>query len=547
MTKVLSAPEPGRWRVGQPAGSSPEATTPYLDAVHRYVTGEPSRLTVPGHKGGLAAPASLLHGHGAAAMALDVPQLIEGIDRASGHASPFELAERRAAVAWGAARTWFLTGGATQGNLAACLTVACAAATPAVAVQRSSHSSTFSGMALAGLRPTSVMPELDEQLAVAHGITPEALRAQLQRNPAIRAVFVVSPSYFGACADVRGLAAVAHEHGAVLVVDEAWGAHLRFSDALPPDALTSGADLVISSPHKHLGSLSGSAMLHLGHGAPAWLTAGKVDRALGLVTSTSPSSLLLASLDAARARAEVEGGPLLAMAVRELREVREAICEIPGLVAIDESFVGRPGFAGLDPLRLTIDVRATGWTGYQLAEALRASAGVELELALERVVVAVFGVGESPLASAEPMLDGLAALSHAWVRSRRAPAPRGGPAAAELAAASPRHTGSARRPHGPRAAQTPREALWAPSTLVPIEQAQGRVAAEALVPYPPGIPAVLPGEVIDGDVLRGLRDAVSLGAHLRGATDPTLQHVLVVDDPLAALEASARVGVPGLA
>lgn len=543
MTEVVSAPEPRRLYTAHRAGSQPAAATPYLDAVRRYADSEPARLTVPGHKGGLAAPVSLLRELVGGAAALDVPQLIEGVDRETGRLSPFELAERRAAVAWGAARTWFLTGGATQGNLAACLAVASAGKGRRAAVQRSSHSSTFNGVALAGLNPTTVMPAVDGHLGIAHGVTAQALEEALARTAGINAVFVVSPTYFGTCADVAGLAEVAHRHGAALVVDEAWGSHLRFSSDLPPDALSCGADLVISSTHKHLGSLSGSAMLHLADRAPAWLSTECIDRALGLVSSTSPSSLLMASLDAARARAEVEGPPLLAMAARELAEVREALRAIPGLDVVDERWIGRPGVAALDPLRLTIDVRGTGRTGYELAAALRATAGVELELAQERVVVAVFGLGESPLLSAAPLIDGLLRLSATWRRAAGARERDLDPGETNVAAGSP----TCATPPAPRTTCTPREALWAPSVLVPVEQANGRVAAEALVPYPPGIPAVLPGEVIDAEALLVLRDAVRLGAHLRGATDPTLQRVLVVDDPLAALEPSARVRLPGFA
>ncbi|MDO9173742.1 MAG: amino acid decarboxylase, partial [Actinomycetota bacterium] len=175
MTKVVSAPESRRLRAAHHAGSQPAAATPYLDAVRRYADGAPARLTVPGHKGGLAAPVSLLRELIGGAAALDVPQLIEGVDRETGRLSPFELAERRAAAAWGAARTWFLTGGATQGNLAACLAVASAGRGRRAAVQRSSHSSTFNGVTLAGLHPTTVMPEVDGRLGIAHGVTPAAL------------------------------------------------------------------------------------------------------------------------------------------------------------------------------------------------------------------------------------------------------------------------------------------------------------------------------------------------------------------------------------
>ena len=204
--------------------------------------------------------------------------------------------------------------------MAACLAIAQRG--ERVVVQRTVHGSTIDGMVLAGLRPTFVAPEIDAELGVAHCVLPSALDAALAATPGAAAAIVVSPTYFGAVADVRGLARVAHAHGVPLVVDEAWGAHLAFSDALPEHALAAGADLVVSSTHKHAGSLTQSAMLHLGAGAH--FDEGGIDHALRLVSSTSPSSLLLASLDAARRHAALHGADLLERAVAELAVLRRA-------------------------------------------------------------------------------------------------------------------------------------------------------------------------------------------------------------------------------
>ncbi|MDO9354246.1 MAG: aminotransferase class I/II-fold pyridoxal phosphate-dependent enzyme, partial [Solirubrobacteraceae bacterium] len=500
MTELLNQPVAR----SAPTASADQLGAPYAEAVRAFAAAEPRRFTVPGHKGGPAAPRALSARLGGAET-FDLPLLIPGVDRPAGdgRAAPLERAERRAARAWGAARTWFLTAGATQGNLAACLAVA--QGERRVAVQRTSHGSTFNGVALAGLLPTSILPAFDRRLGIAHGVTPAALDDTLRRAPGIRAVFVVSPTYYGVCADAAGLAEVAHRHGAALIVDEAWGAHLRFSSLLPTDAISAGADLVISSTHKHLGSLGGSAMLHRAATAPDWLGEGAIDRALGLVTSTSPSSLLMASLDLARARAESEGEVLLESAVHELAQVRDALRSLPGLDVIDDRLLGHPGVHGIDPLRLCLDVRRTGLTGLQLAARLRAEDGIELELAQDRVIVAIFGLGESPATTAAPLIDGLARLSRSWA-DRDIP---------DLVEDLMPHTGAAR-------GWTPRDALWAPSRLTPVERSDGRIAAEAIVPYPPGIPVVLPGEVIDGAVLGRVRDAVLRGVWLRGASDPTL-------------------------
>src|SRR5205085_8649569 len=174
--------------------------------------------------------------------------------------------------------------GATQGNHGLALTVARPGET--AVVQRNSHASVVDGLVLSGGLPAWVTPEYDEQLGMAHGITPEALERRLADTPDARAVFMVSPTYYGMAADVEGCVAVAHAAGAAIVVDQAWGAHFGFHRDLPPSALAVGADAVLTSTHKTVGSLTQSAMLHVAHGSR--LDAGRLSRALRLVNTTSP-------------------------------------------------------------------------------------------------------------------------------------------------------------------------------------------------------------------------------------------------------------------
>ena len=264
-------------------------------------------------------------------------------------------------------------------------------------LQRNGHSSTIDALILSGLRPTFVAPEIDDELGIAHCLAPESLEAALARTPDAVAAWVVSPTYFGATADVRSLAEIAHRHGVPLIVDEAWGAHLAFSDELPEHALAAGADLVISSTHKMIGSMGQSAMLHLGGDR---LDAEIVDRTVTLTESTSPNSLLTASLDAQRRLAATHGSELIAESIVAVDRARAQIREIPGLDVLDERFVGRPGVFGYDPLRLAVDVRGLAIDGFEMARRLRESADINLELAGQNVIVGVFGMGEpaTPLA-----------------------------------------------------------------------------------------------------------------------------------------------------
>jgi len=481
---------------------------PYLEALIEYAAREPGRFHVPGHKGGPAADPVLAEAFGMAALEHDIPALIEGID-AGPEPTPFSRAQQLAAKAWGARRSWFLVNGASQGNHAACLALRHTGRR--VVVQRNVHSSTVDGLILAGLEPSFIAPVVDAELDIAHCVTPEALDAALAGAADAVGAMVVSPTYFGAVADVSGLADVAHARGVPLLVDEAWGAHLRFSDRLPASALECGADVVLSSVHKLVGSLTQSAILHLGEGGR--IDEQVVDRSVTLVESTSPNALLAGSLDAARRHAAVDGPELLAETVSGLERARAEIREILGLDVLDERLAATPGVHAYDPLRLAIDVRATGVTGHRMAALLRDLDDINLELAGETVVVAVFGIGER---AGESVGRLVAALRHA-VDEIGEPEPDTDHA--QPFAPPP--------PWGPLEL-SPREAFFAAQEAVPLGESAGRIAAESLAAYPPGVPNVLPGERISAETVEFIRDTLSHGGTLRGAVDRTLETVRVV-------------------
>ena len=490
-----------------------QADAPYLEALQAFASGGPRRFMVPGHTGGLATDPEWRLAVSPGALSIDVPLLIEGVDIATGgEQSPYDLARRLAADAWGASRTWFLTNGASQGNLAGCLAVAGLGSR--VVVQRNVHSSTIDGLVLAGLEPTFVAPEVDLELGIAHCVTPDALDAALTATPGAAAAMVVSPTYFGAVADLRSLAQIAHAHGVPLIVDEAWGAHLAFSELLPEHALAAGADLVVSSTHKHAGSLSQSAMLHLG--SSLHLSEERIDRSLGLVSSTSPSSLLRASLDASRRHAVLHGEALLADAIGDLAQVRERIERDCGLAVLDDRVVGRFGIAAVDPMRVCVDVRSTGATGYEVGRHL-CHDDVHVELCSHSVVVALFGLHDDVAAHGEAFRDG---LERCCERLRRRPQ------AATLHRRRP-------PPQWEAAAMAPRAAHLARSEAVPVSCAEGRIAAECLAAYPPGIPNVIPGERLTTEIIAHLLATVHEGGLVRGAGDPTLQTLRVVREPAA--------------
>jgi lysine decarboxylase len=488
-----------------------QPTAPYLDALVAYGLREPTRFHVPGHKGGRGADPGLLAALGVRALQLDIPQDTHGVD-VGPKPTPYEQAEQLAAAAYGAQQTWFLSNGATQGNHALCL----ALARPGthVVVQRNAHGSIVDGLVLSGAIPTFVKPATDDELGMAHGVTPDALRAAFARiDPAhpARAAFVVSPTYYGMTADVAALAEIAHAHGAALVVDQSWGPHFGFHPAVPESALKLGADAVLTSTHKIVGSFTQSAMLHVVAGGR--VDADEVARAVRLVRSTSPNSLLLGSLDGARRYIAVHGEALLSKTVAAAARACEAIDAVPGASVIGTRLVGEAGVHASDPLRIVIDVRGTGHSGYEVSAALRAAYDIHVELATHATLVLVLGIDQP--------VDALERFAHDFAETVRR---------------------LERRPDGtrplvvhppvedPEFVVTPREAFLGVTEVVAVEDAIGRVSCESIAGYPPGIPALMPGERVSEGLVAYLRELAGAGARLHGASDPDFRTITVLRD-----------------
>jgi arginine decarboxylase len=482
-----------------------QPTAPYLDAVVAYAFRGPGRYHVPGHKGGPGADPGLRKAIGMDGLAADVPQDIHGIDLGPSP-TPYELAEQLAAEAFGAARSFFLTNGATQGNHALCL--ALAPLGQRIVAQRNSHASIVDGLVLSGGIPSFVAPEYDEELGIMHCVTPASLDAALRSAPDAGAAFVVSPTYYGMAADIAAMAEVAHGAGVPLVVDQSWGPHFGFNEELPPTALSQGADAMLTSTHKIAGSLTQSAMLHIsGSGR---VDIGAVGRALRLLRSTSPSSLLMASLDSARRQLVLHGEQLLWETLRAIEVAREKLETIEGIELVDSKLIGQMGVAGYDPLRIVLDVRDTGRTGYEIADALRRSYDVHVELPMQATVVFVVGLGESAA-----NLRRLAGDVDEVVKRLREPGATRAlvPPAASL---------------GFEVAIPPREAFLGEAEQIAVDNAVGRISCESIASYPPGVPALLPGERIAPETIAYLRELADSGARLHGASDPAFKTINVL-------------------
>jgi lysine decarboxylase len=475
---------------------------PYADALRAHATNDWVRLDVPGHQAQSLAQPGLADLVGTDVMALDVPPLTDGIDHG---ASPTPLAQSAAlaAEAWGARRTWFLTNGASKGNLVTCL--ALRGIGDEVVLQRSVHSSVIDGLALAGLDANFVLPSVDSQLGISHGITPQALADQLDAHPSSAAAYVVTPSYFGAVADVRALADVAHARGVPLIVDEAWGAHFGFHPELPTNALRLGADVVVSSTHKLAGSLTQSAMLHLGEGPWADRLEPLIDRAFRSMQSTSSSALLIASLDLARRQLAVNGRASITASLEAAAKLRSRISVEGRFADPIDRIMAFDDVVALDPLHVVIDTRSGGISGHQARATLFQQHRIQVEMSTDAVVVAIIGAGSVP--DVDRVVDALHAL------------PQDGSAASsvvELPQPGPRKT-------------SVRDAYFAETEVLSAEAAVGRVSADAVAAYPPGIPNLLPGEVITSEAVTFLQQTTTAPfGHVRGGVVKDMTQFRVV-------------------
>ncbi len=398
-------------------------------------------------------------------------------------------AQRAYAQQYGASHTFFLVNGATAGILAMLLSLPQGAR---VLLSRDCHRSAISGVALAGHACCFVQPAYERKFGLWGCVTPEALELALNEEPA-DAVFVTSPNYYGLCADIPALARVAHAHGALLFVDAAHGAHFPFSEALPPTP-AGHADAWVNSAHKTMNALGQAAMLHVGKS----MQLHDVQQALSLVQTSSPSYLLLASLDWALYTANHSRG--WTQAVNVCHTLATSIDGLLGLSILPQSVIGSAGIAHIDPTRVTVDVSGRGITGFVARRALE-ERNVYVELSDVRRVTCICTPTDDPVWY-EMLLDGLCTLPYGTELPPQMPA---------------EYPGFER-------VMPVREAVRAQKEALPLAACVGRVAADSVGVYPPGIPLWTPGERITEEAVAFLQSQQALGAELFGAQE----HAIVV-------------------
>ncbi len=472
---------------------------PLLDAWCRFGEGvdrgEIHPFTVPGHKQrtGLVGPV----------VAGDVP-LYAGLDTMQQAGGLLATAERRAAHLWGVDWCRFSVGGSTHGNQA--LALAVGEPGREVVVARTLHKSMLMGLVLAGLHPVWVRPGVDAATGMPTSVPVADVEAALAAHPRACAVLLGEPSYVGTMGDVAGWARAAHAAGVPLVIDAAWAAHHGFHPGLPRHALAAGADAIVTSAHKSLPALS-QASLVLAHTSRAGglLDPDRLERGMEASATTSPSGAILASIDAARALLERDGSALCERLVHLVASARRRLGAVPGLQVLDTPLADG---STVDPTKLVVLLNGSGAHGNAVEADLQA-AGYPVEMADRDTVIAMVTVADDE-ASVRGLTDCLAA---AVQRHRGAARPVG--------------TGAAWAVE-PQTVVSPREAFFAPHESVAAHDAVGRVSAELVAPYPPGVPVLAPGEVVTAQALAALRAVRADGGRIAYAADSTLETLQVL-------------------
>jgi arginine/lysine/ornithine decarboxylase len=485
-------------------------TAPLVQALKSTASQDVSCFHFPGHNRGKATPSSLSTLIGSGTFLHDLPELPELDDLFSPKGVILD-AQRRAAELFGSSKTWFLVNGTTCGIQASVM----ATCSPGdyLIVPRNCHISVISAMVLSGAIPRYIIPEYNSGWDIAGGITPlqvdKAVKELEEDGKRIGAVIVTSPTYHGVCSNVQGIVSVCQTRGIPVIVDEAHGAHFRFHDTLPSTAIEQGADLAVQSTHKVLCSLTQSSMLHM---AGDLVDVDKVSQCLQLLQSSSPSYLLLSSLDAARAHlsgnTDIFDEPL-ALALKTTDQLRT----IPGISVLDLTCFSS-NFPAIDPLRITLSASNLHLSGYETDDILYEDYHIVSELVGTQAVSLAVNIG-TRMQDVQKLVKCAEHLSEKYFFANSFKLIK------ENRACSPLEKISVHL--------TPREAFFTKKRRVSIEDSFGEICGELICPYPPGIPVLIPGEVVTHDSLSYLMNVRNQGITISGAVDADLSSIMVCD------------------
>lgn len=477
--------------------------TPLLDAITELIETKPAYFRIPGHRLERGISKKWTDKVGKEIFAYDVTETPFTDDLHSPEGAIMEAQELMQKL-YHSDKSFFLVNGTTCGNEAMLLSAAFEG--QEVFIARNAHKSAMMGLIISGARPIYIMPEVLEEWGLQGGIKPENVKKAFEEHPQCKALFLVSPSYYGITSDLKAIADICHEYGAMLLVDEAHGGHLYFHKELPKGALEQGADLCVQSMHKVTGALTQSSVLHM---KSKLVNTERVAANLHMVQSTSPNYLLMTSLDCARYELATHGKEMMEQALSLAKYARDKINAISGFCCIESNVVGQAGIDGLDSTRLVISAKDRGLTGFELEELLFKKYAVNMELADYENVLAIVTYANTQ-DEMERLIKACESIAEEYDRKTEQPF------------VQPKF------PQLPEQVLTPRQAYFSEAEEISWQQAVGRISAEMIAPYPPGIPIIYPGERITQEVWNYLEQFRRENRHIHGGRDGKLEVIKII-------------------
>jgi arginine/lysine/ornithine decarboxylase len=479
-----------------------QSKAPIIEAIQQYHKSGIIPFTTPGHKRGEGIAEEDKEAIGSSPFLNDIA-MQNGADDRRESKGVQTAAEELAADAVGAEKTFFSTNGSSLSAHVAVLTLA----NPGekILVIRNTHKSMIAALIMADVSPVFLEPAVDDELDIEHGITAEHLDAMLNEHPDVKGVFVVSPTYYGVVSDIKALTEICHRRNIPLVADEAWGPHFPFHSELPPSALSCGADMSFGSIHKTMNGLGQASIINL---QGKLIDQDRFTLVFDLFESTSPSSLIMGSMDAARRQMALHGEKLWGKALELSRRARNELKGLEALYVLGNEIIGKPGTFALDETKLTIDVKDLGISGYHAADWMLEKYKVSFELITHRHLMALISVADND-ETVGRLIEAIQGM-YRWARETKP----------NTYVPLPHH-----KELGTELVMPPAKAFFSATKKVPLEEAAGEIIAEMVSPYPPGIPRLVPGERITPahvDYLKKGRDAGML------ALDPSDQELKTV-------------------
>lgn len=478
--------------------------TPLFSALLEYVNRGIIPFHVPGHKNGMGMEREFKEFLGEHVFKIDVT-LLKLVDSLHHPRGVIKEAQELAADAYGSDACFFSIQGTTTAVQTMILSVV--GEGEKIIVPRNVHKSVTTGIIMSGAIPVYMNPEFNKRLGIAQGVTPETVAKTLTKHPDAKAVLIINPTYYGVATDIKKITDIVHSYNKPLIVDEAHGPHLGFNEKLPLSAMDAGADMCAQSTHKIIGSLTQSSLLHV---KKERIDVRRVQQVLNIIQTTSPSYILMASLDCARKQIALEGKALLDRAIELAEYARKEINSINGLYCFGKEIIGEPGVFAIDPTKITISCRDLGITGYQLENILADKYGILIELSDLYNVLAVGSYGDTR-ESMDKLIMALKEISSEYINQNS------------------RQPDFLDIPAIPESFLTPREAFNSKKTSINLKHSAGRISGEFLMAYPPGIPILCPGEIITKDIIEYTEELKAAGLYVQGTEDTSIENIKVVN------------------